>query len=184
MKNVLVISGHSNLSHSTANAHILKRLESEIGNVQVRDLAGLYGNQAIDVATEQASLVQADVVVFQYPMHWYSIPAILKRYFDDVFAYGFAYGTGGDKLHGKKVIFSYTVGGGEEAYNGELFHRLDDLLAPLKDTAKFSGLVWQAPVHSSGMLYIPGVSSEEDLAQVQAKADDHANRLIKQIQSL
>lgn len=184
MKNVLVISGHSNLSHSTANARILKRLESEISNVQVRDLAALYGNQAIDVATEQTALEQANVIVFQYPMHWYSIPAILKRYFDDVFAYGFAYGTGGDKLHGKKVIFSYTVGGAEEVYNGELFHRLDDLLAPLKDTAKFSGLVWQDPVHSSGMIYIPNVNSADDLAQVQAKADEHADRLIKQIQSL
>ncbi|SUT93682.1 NAD(P)H-dependent oxidoreductase [Actinobacillus lignieresii] len=184
MKNVLVISGHSNLSHSTANARILKRLENEIANVQVRDLAGLYGNQEMDIAAEQAALVQADVVVFQYPMYWYSVPAILKRYFDEVFTYGFAYGTNGDKLHGKKVIFSYTVGGAEDGYNGELFHRFDDLLAPLKDTAKFSGLVWQAPVHSSGMLYIPGVSSEDDLAQVQAKADEHAERLIKQIQSL
>lgn len=184
MKNILVVSGHSDLTRSTANKRIIERLQSGLSNVMVRDLAADYDNNPIDVVTEQAELVKADVIVFQYPIHWYGMPAILKRYIDDVFAYGFAYGTGGDKLHGKKVIFSFTAGVGAELYNGKDFSTIEDLVKPLQDTAKFAGLEWQVPVFTGGALYIPGVNSEADLAAVQVKADNHAERLIKQIQAL
>lgn len=62
-----------------------------------------------DIRQEQAELLKADLLVIQFPMWWYSMPAILKGYFDRVFAYGFAYGTG-KALAGKKVLVCSTVG--------------------------------------------------------------------------
>ncbi|OOH91186.1 NAD(P)H dehydrogenase [Pasteurellaceae bacterium 15-036681] len=179
--NVLIVSGHPNLAQSNANSIIIEQIKTNLGNVGVRDLGALYPTHQIDVATEQAELVKADVIVFQFPMFWYSVPAVLKSYFDDVLTYGFAYGSTGDKLHCKKVIFSFTVGGVEESYNGEEMHKISALTAPFYDLAKFSGMQWQEPVYSCGMLYLEGLLPAEVLPVVQAKAKEHADRLIKQI---
>ncbi|MEI9885811.1 MAG: NAD(P)H-dependent oxidoreductase [Rhizomicrobium sp.] len=52
------------------------------------------GTQGADVAEEQRKLLWADVVILQFPMWWFSMPAILKGWVDRVYAYGFAYGVG------------------------------------------------------------------------------------------
>lgn len=61
-----------------------------------------------------------DFVIFQFPPWWYSVPAILKGWFDRVFAYGFVYSrnmrydTGG--LKGKIAFVSITTGFPKDAY--------------------------------------------------------------------
>jgi NAD(P)H dehydrogenase (quinone) len=52
------------------------------------------GLQSADIAGEQAKLRWADAVIFQFPLWWFSMPAIMKGWFDRVYAYGFAYGVG------------------------------------------------------------------------------------------
>src|SRR5688572_22145541 len=52
------------------------------------------GSQTSDIAAEQQKLLWADAVIFQFPMWWFSMPAILKGWVERVFAYGFAYGVG------------------------------------------------------------------------------------------
>lgn len=65
---------------------------------------------APDLALEIDRLDAAELVIFQFPLWWWSIPAILKGYIDRVFAYGFAYGQGAN-LSGKKALCSLTTGG-------------------------------------------------------------------------
>ncbi|HEY3364132.1 MAG TPA: NAD(P)H-dependent oxidoreductase [Symbiobacteriaceae bacterium] len=74
-----------------------------------------------DIQAEQEKLLWADFVIFQFPLWWYSVPAILKGWFDRVFASGFVYGkeigrydTGG--LKGRKAMLSTTTGSPEHAY--------------------------------------------------------------------
>ena len=103
------------------------------------------GTQAPDVVAEQARLNEADAVIFQFPMWWFSMPAILKGWVDRVLAAGFAYGVGqfgngrwGDrygegKLMGRRAMLSLTCGGppwqfGTRGINGAL----DDLLFPIQ----------------------------------------------------
>ena len=50
--------------------------------------------QTADVAAEQHKLLRADLVIFQFPLWWFSMPAIMKGWFERVYAYGFAYGVG------------------------------------------------------------------------------------------
>ena len=50
------------------------------------------GTLAPEIRTEQERLVWSDVLVLQFPLWWYSMPAILKGWIDRVFAKGFAYG--------------------------------------------------------------------------------------------
>src|ERR1700761_4683547 len=50
--------------------------------------------QTADVELEQRKLLAADAVIFQFPLWWFGMPAILKGWVDRVFAYGLAYGVG------------------------------------------------------------------------------------------
>ena len=102
------------------------------------------GDLTADVKAEQAKLLWADALILQFPLWWYSMPAILKGWVDRVYAYGFAYGVGehsdrhwGDRFgdgvfKGKRAMLIVTTGGWAEHYaprgiNGPI----DDLLFPI-----------------------------------------------------
>lgn len=178
---VLVISGHPNLEHSQANRTILGDLVSDTGiTVETRYLDRLYPTFNIDVAAEQAALVAADIIVWQFPFHWYALPALLKKWLDDVMVFGFAHGVGGDKLHGKQLILSFTTGAPDAAYaeGRPMNYPVEAFLPALRQTATLCGLDLQEPLWSAGMMYIPGVSSDADRANIEARAHNHADRLI------
>ncbi|WP_394835718.1 NAD(P)H-dependent oxidoreductase [Pendulispora rubella] len=103
------------------------------------------GTQAPEIAAEQAKLVWADVVIFQFPLWWFSMPAILKGWVDRVFAAGFAYNVGehtphryGDRygegtLEGKRAMVIMTVGGREAHYGPRgIDGPIEDLLFPIQ----------------------------------------------------
>jgi len=77
--------------------------------------AGERGTFAADVRAEMDKLLWADLVIFQFPMWWFHLPAILKGWMDRVLASGFAYGNGQmfdrGKLAGKRAICAITTGG-------------------------------------------------------------------------
>jgi NAD(P)H dehydrogenase (quinone) len=106
-----------------------------------------------DVKAEIDKLLWADVLILQFPLWWFTMPAILKGWVDRVFAYGFAYGVGehsetrwGDRygegtLSGKRAMLIVTAGGWEEHYSPRGVNGpIDDLLFPI----------------NHGILYYPG----------------------------
>ncbi|WP_439236463.1 NAD(P)H-dependent oxidoreductase [Lonepinella koalarum] len=179
MSNILIISGHPDLQQSTANRTILGELKKALPNAEIRDLGALYPNYQFDIEAEQAALLKADVIVWQFPIHWYHLPAILQKWLSDVFTFGFAYGTA-TQLAGKKLILSCTTGGAEEAYQhgGAQNYTIDELSNGHKQTANLCGLEFGGIVHSGSMLYIPNFNSEDDLKAVQTKAVKHAERVV------
>jgi NAD(P)H dehydrogenase (quinone) len=87
----------------------------------------------LDLRTEREKVAWADYIIFQFPMWWTSAPAIVKGWFDRVFAAGFAYGPGiynHGNLTGKKAMLSFTTGGrhlgsyGPNGIKGEMSERL------------------------------------------------------------
>lgn len=78
------------------------------------------GDYAADVKDEQELIREASVVFFIYPIWWLGPPAIMKGYFDRVFAEGFAYSrseTGIDKgFSGKKAVVINVMGVKEDVY--------------------------------------------------------------------
>ena len=79
-----------------------KRILEESGRITTSvDMYGRYPDFQIDVEHEQSALLAHDRVIFQFPMYWYSVPPLLKKWLDDVLTYGFAYGSSGDKLAGR-----------------------------------------------------------------------------------
>ena len=52
------------------------------------------GTLASDIVTEQKKLVRAEILILQFPIWWFGMPAILKGWADRVLARGFAYVAG------------------------------------------------------------------------------------------
>ena len=187
MTKVLIISGHPDLDRSLANRTILADLEDVPGlSVTEHRLDRLYPDFRIDVAAEQAALVDADIIVWQFPFHWYAMPELMKKWVDDVLLRGFAYATGGDRLKGKPLILSFTTGAPAAAYaHGQpMNYTIEEFLPPLRQTAMLCSMDLQPPVHSSGMTFIPGVNTDAERATVEARAHNHADRLIAALRAL
>jgi glutathione-regulated potassium-efflux system ancillary protein KefG len=74
--------------------------------------------------------------VLQHPFYWYSTPPIIKQWEDLVLEHGWAYGSQGNALRGKRVLQAITVGGGLPAYQREGHNRftIREFLAPLEQT--------------------------------------------------
>lgn len=72
------------------------------------------------VSDELALMERADLLILQYPMWWHLPPAMLKGWFDRVFAYGAVYTSRRrfEKGHfvGKRAMLSVTVGTSRETY--------------------------------------------------------------------
>lgn len=184
MSKVVVISGHPNLEESHTNTEILNHLESQLSDVDVRRLDQLYPDFQIDVEAEQRALIEAQIIVLQFPFYWYSTPALLKKWIDDVFTYDFAYGANGTKLKGKDFFLSFTVGGPQESYDPLSYNHftIAQFIRPLQQTAYLAGLKYREPIYTHRMIYIPGIYNT--LEDVQGRAHEHALRLINNINEL
>lgn len=97
-----------------------------------------------DVKGEQEKLLWADLVILQFPLWWYAMPAILKGWVERVLSLGFGYGIGehnekhwGDrygegKLSGKRAMLSVTAGGWREHFSARGVNGpIEDLLFPV-----------------------------------------------------
>ncbi|MCR9138301.1 MAG: NAD(P)H-dependent oxidoreductase [Alphaproteobacteria bacterium] len=159
---VLVLYAHPGQRYSKANEQ-LTRVANGIRDVTFVDLYAEYPRFKIDVATEQERLLTHDVIIFQFPLFWYSTPALLKEWQDLVLEYGFAYGEGGDRIAGKLFLPVVTAGGPEDFYQpgGRNNFRLRELLTPLEQTANLCGLRFIAPYTLFAALRAPGDSRLE-----------------------
>ena len=68
-------------------------------------------------------------------MFWFKSPYFLSKWVEDVFTLGFAYGSSGYKLEGKKLIVSMTMGGAKDEFKGKF--DLERLVGPFEATALF-----------------------------------------------
>lgn len=92
-----------------------------------------HGEQSAGVLAEQAKVMAADLVLFQFPVWWFSMPAILKGWVDRVLSRGFAYSSGrkyeSGHFKGKRAMLCLTTGTASTLYepngiDGDLHHVL------------------------------------------------------------
>jgi glutathione-regulated potassium-efflux system ancillary protein KefF len=178
---ILVITAHPQMEHSRINRRLMHKARtlqaseaspSPSPPVVVRDLYSLYPDYLIDIAAEQALLASAQLVVWQHPIHWYSMPPLMKLWLDDVLAFGWAYGPGGTALRGKDLWLVATTGGPEDSYQPSSYNRyfFDDFLPPYEQTANLCGMRFLPP------LILHGAHRAEE-AEVEAHASTYAQRL-------
>lgn len=165
MSRVLVVFAHPSLQTSRVQRRLLDRARGVPG-VAVRDLYERYPEYDIDVEAEQAALEAHDVVVWQHPFYWYSVPPLLKQWFDLVLEHGWAYGSSGTALHGKTVLSMISAGGPADAYCAEGYNRFGvrQLLAPVEQTARLCGMRYLPPcvIFGTHRLSVPDIREEAD----------------------
>lgn len=142
---------------------------------------------ATEIQREQEKLIWADTVVLQFPLWWYSTPAILKGWIDRVFVKGFAYGVnrpdepgltaryGEGLLSGKRAQVVVTIGGPEASYgprgvNGDLELVLFPLL---HGTLFYTGMTVLPPLafHRSDRV------SDEEFAEAERRLTERIRTL-------
>ena len=76
---------------------------------------------AADIEAELEKLDWCDVLIFQFPIWWFGLPAILKGWVDRVFAMERIYGGGrwfdDGYFKGRRAMLSLTTGGGPGAFS-------------------------------------------------------------------
>ena len=106
---------------------------------------------AADIETELQKVAWCDVMIWQFPLWWFSVPAVLKGWVDRVFAMGRAYRneqmfeTG--PFRGKRALLSLTTGGGAPTYQpGGIQGDLAGILRPIhRGMLEFTGFTVLPP---------------------------------------
>ena len=184
MKKLTIILAHPDFSHSIANKTIIENLKKTYPNVNVRNIQELYPDFNIDVEAEQDNLIKSDIILFQFPVNWYNMPAILKQWFDKVLTHGFAYGHDGNKLKGKTVIASITAGGSRESYTpiGSNHFYLKQFFNNIENSGYFCGMNFDKYIVGYNNSYIPGIVNTPE--QVIDRANAQSVKLIKELNTI
>jgi len=146
MNKVLILFAHPDQPMSKVNLRMFEAAKM-LDGITAIDLYGLYPRFKVDIEAEQQRLLAHDLIIFQFPIYWYSTPALLKEWQDLVLEHGFAYGKGGSKLAGKSLLIAATAGGDEATYSttGENHWSIRTLLSPLEQTARLCQLRYLSP---------------------------------------
>lgn len=127
------------------------------------------GGFAPDIEAELRKVESCDLMIWQFPLWWFGLPAILKGWVDRVFAMGRTYG--GDRFYengvfkGKRALLSVTTGGPTDAYRRGGFNGdIDAILRPIhRGMLRFTGWDVLAP----NIVYGPvRLSDAEQLASL------------------
>ncbi|MCG7383121.1 NAD(P)H-dependent oxidoreductase [Paenibacillus sp. ACRRY] len=139
----LVILAHPNIDVSRVNRRWKEELEQYETDITIHEIYQAYPDWNIDVSREQKLLEAYDHIILQFPLYWYSYPPLLKKWFDDVFTYGWAYGSSGNKLRGKKLSLAMSIGDKKENYTpeGSVSFTVDEVIAPFKASIKHVGAI-------------------------------------------
>ncbi|XP_077946470.1 ribosyldihydronicotinamide dehydrogenase [quinone]-like isoform X1 [Gasterosteus aculeatus] len=86
-------------------------------------LAWEEGKLCADITEEQRKLTEADLIIFQFPMYWFTVPAIMKGWMDRVLTLGYAYSEERRYSQGifkdKKAMLSFTTGSHESMFSAD-----------------------------------------------------------------
>lgn len=99
--------------------------------------ASANGGFAPELEAEICKIEACDLMIFQFPLWWFGLPAILKGWVDRTLAMGRTYGNGAvygrGIFHGKRALLSVTTGGPEETFRKGGFNGdIDAILRPIQ----------------------------------------------------
>ncbi len=168
----IVILAHPDLPNSKVNKYWRDHIQHH-PQITVHDLYAKYPDHRIDVAYEQQLLRDYQRIIFQFPFHWYSSPSLLKKWQDEVYTYGYAYGSEGNELKGKEYGLAISVGRRQDSYraDGESLYTVEQLILPLQATVLLTEMIYLPPF----LVYHAPQLTDEQLAQ---SANDYLRYLL------
>ena len=168
------VSDRSNFT-STYNADFFKQQLEELHATSVNGFID-------DINAEQEKVEWCDLMIWQFPLWWFSVPGILKGWVDRVFAMGRFYKQGHlydtGIFKGKRAMLSLTTGGTPESYlkndfNGDLY----GVLRPLhRGIFEFTGFSVLAPQ----VIYGPVRQTQEELAMELRKWEERLGSIFEE----
>jgi NAD(P)H dehydrogenase (quinone) len=95
--------------------------DSSFLKLQIEEMYATEVNGFVhDINIEQEKVEWCDLMIWQFPLWWFALPAILKGWADRIFAMGRFYKKGcyyeTGILNGKKALLSITTGSPSDAY--------------------------------------------------------------------
>ena len=178
---ILLVLCHPNYDKSFANKTIITKLKSLIPEIEIDHINVLYPDEKINIKSEQEKLIKNDIIIFQFPMYWHNRPHFLSKWFEDVYEYGFAYGTNGDKLQNKKIIVSMTLGNTLDFFKDEI--SIDNLLSPFKASAKYTQQKFCGYVVTDNI--INNIKDNLEILEDRKKAlEKHAEKIVEIINNI
>ncbi|MCC3377418.1 NAD(P)H-dependent oxidoreductase [Cohnella sp. REN36] len=179
MKTLIVVA-HPNIETSVVNKRWVEELRRYPEKYTVHELYRQYPGGNIEAEREQKLIEAHDRLVLQFPIYWFNCPPLLKKWLDDVFAYGWAYGSRGDRLKGRKVGLAVSAGIREEDYRPEGRYRytLSQLLTPFETTFRYCDADYRSFFAFYGMEAepggnVPGEEAESPGAKLDRSAQEY-----------
>ncbi|MFD1954409.1 NAD(P)H-dependent oxidoreductase [Paenibacillus thailandensis] len=179
----LVIVTHPSIETSVVNKRWVEELRKYPEKYTVHELHKVYPDGKIDVEQEQKWVESHDNLILQFPIYWFNCPPLLKKWLDDVLAYGWAYGSnGGDKLKNRKVALGVSAGIKEENYRatGRYRYTLEQILVPFETTFLYCKANYRSFFAFYGMENepgdnVPGMENETSESQLDRSARNYLN---------
>lgn len=182
MKNIFIINGHE--KYGTKEGRLNKTLVDHMVTVlsENHQVKTTTIQDGYNIKEEQDKFLWADVVIYQTPIYWFSVPGLFKTYMDEVYEYGLffkgadEYGTGG-LLTEKEYMFSTTWNAPENSFGDKtkFFEgkSLESTLSHLHRVQKFLGM---SPLKSFACY---DVVKNPDIEQYLLNLKDHLDEVIK-----
>lgn len=173
----LIIAVHPHMENSLLNKRWIEELNKYPEKYTVHQLYEAYPDEKIDIKKEQELIESYDNIIFQFPFYWFSSPPLLKKWFDEVLLYGWAYGSkSGYKAGGKKISLAITAGIDEEGYSesGKYKYTMEELTRPFELTFDYIKADYKPPFVYYG---IETDSSEEWIGKSVPEYLDFINAL-------
>jgi NAD(P)H dehydrogenase (quinone) len=134
---------------------------------------------APDIAREADRVLACDLLILNFPIFWFSVPAIMKGWIDRVFLSGPFYG--GRRIYGragltaKRALVAATLGGREHMFGSKAIHgELRGMLRHvLQGTLGYCGFKVVEPFFG---YHVPYISPQERSACLE-RYRDHIRRL-------
>lgn len=123
-----------------------------------------------EIESEIRKIEWCELMIWQFPLWWFGLPAVLKGWVDRVFAMGRTYGGGriyqSGVFRGKRALLSLTTGGPEDAYRKGAFNGdINGILRPIhRGMLQFVGFDVLAPQIVYGPVRLTDEQRKQQLA--------------------
>ena len=121
----LLLFAHSYFKDSVVNKALIEEANT-LDSVCVQNLSLLYPDYHIDTKDQINLVREAKSIIWQFPLFWYSVPALLKHWQDEVLTPIYKEQIFKDKAFGVVA----TMGGSKKDYEGSNAS-IEELLKPM-----------------------------------------------------